>query len=458
MNLLLNSVLLLAVQGGIRQTEAPVSTAPVEAAASGLGWSFCVVIAAVICLAAALAMFFITRKEEPKSDTSDTENIKNALNNIIFNAVKELKSHISAAVNELKSQNTSDWQQQSNPQEELLKAVQEQLETITSTTLPFFTAQLTGVQDRLDGIEGKVLAPQILKQMKDKGIPTDLAQIDAVFGFANGFKAHYAMQGEDWEILTLQLMDKINADMDKTALTKQVNALSMQVSNLTQEKATLSVEKTNLQQTKSTLEQQVAAKDQAIKALQAEKAQSDKTWQDMVNDQKTDFDNQLAEEQNAHNAAMQKLNGEHQEAVKKLTDAFDKLVSPDVQKLFGIGIDQEIDKSVLRPMYSYLCLLAELRTNVFANRFGVFDKDLRSSFEGQELAAIRQKIEEDLNPRIESAEYKIHWPAVGERYDEEIHRSESDYGQSISEVKTAVIYRLKDGEFQRESKANVVTG
>ena len=445
MNLLLNSVLLLAVQGEISQTDAPVSTAPVEAAASGLGWSFCVVIAAVICLAAALAMFFITRKEEPKSDISDTETIKKALNKI-FNAV-----------NELKSQNTSDWQQQSNPQEELLKAVQAQLETITSTTLPGFAAQLTGVQDRLNGIEGKVLAPQLLEQMKAKGSPTDLAQIDAVFGFANGFKAHYAMQGEDWEILTLQLIDKINADMDKTALTKQVNDLSMQVKNLTQEKETLSVEKTNLQQTKSTLEQQVAAKDQAIKALQAEKAQSDKTWQDMVNDQKTDFDNQLAEEQNAHNAAMQKLNGEHQEAVKKLTDAFDKLVSPEIQKLFGVSVEQ-INESVLRSMYSYLCLLRELRTNVFADRFRVFDKDLRSSFEGQELADIRQKIEEDLNPRIQKAEYSIHWPAVGERYDEDIHRSESDYGQTITDVKTAVVYRLKDGEFQRENKATVVTG
>ena len=100
-------------------------------------------------------------------------------------------------------------------------------------------------------------------------------------------------------------------------------------------------------------------------------------------------------------------------------------------------------------------MLKELRN--FSERFKVFDKDLRSSIDEEKLKNVRERIENHLNPMIEQSGYRIQWPVAGGVYDEDIHRSEDDSGQTIVNAKTAVIYRSVDGKFKCETKATVST-
>lgn len=147
--------------------------------------------------------------------------------------------------------------------------------------------------------------------------------------------------------------------------------------------------------------------------------------------------------------------------VESIKENFSRFAPGDILSIFNVdlaSIDKNGNNKRLMAVYSYLSLLKELRGSVFTKRFAGFDRDLLASFQGDELFQVRKNVEEHLNTQIESEGYKVHWPLPEQRINPELHYDETNAGQIIAKVKSAIIYKTdENGVFKCEVTASVET-
>ena len=147
--------------------------------------------------------------------------------------------------------------------------------------------------------------------------------------------------------------------------------------------------------------------------------------------------------------------------MESIKENFSRFAPGDILSIFNVdlaSIDKNGNNKRLMAVYSYLSLLKELRGSVFTKRFAGFDRDLLASFQGDELFQVRQNVEEHLNTQIESEGYKVHWPLPEQRINPELHYDETEAGQIIAKVKSAIIYKTdENGVFKCEVTASVET-
>ena len=227
---------------------------------------------------------------------------------------------------------------------------------------------------------------------------------------------------------------------------------------------TLEAEKAALAQEIEALKKQVLAREEIIKAKDVEK-------QGFIS---------------AHNEAVKKLNADHEQAILDLekqkseeVDALNKTMSEQIQnvrdnieafapskvcELFDYQIgDVEDVRSKLQPIYAYLCFInGNLRQDAFVKRFREFDAAFYDAMRDTPdlLTECRLRVQKHINEDLcnKTGGLLVCWPKIGEVYDPDNYITTSDFGQRISEVISAMVYKKGDDDkILCQSKGKVAT-
>lgn len=188
----------------------------------------------------------------------------------------------------------------------------------------------------------------------------------------------------------------------------------------------------------------------------------------------------------AHDEAVKKLNADHEQAILDLekqkseeVDAFNKTMSEQVQKaldnievfvpskvceLFDYQIGEVGDvQPKWQSIYAYLCFInGNLRQDAFVKRFREFDAALYDSMRDTPdlLTECRLRVQKHINEELgkKTGGLQVCWPKIGEVCNPDHYTTTSDFGQRISEVISAMVYKIgDDGKILCQSKGKVAT-
>ena len=288
------------------------------------------------------------------------------------------------------------------------------------------------------------------EKMQNDGIPLDFQNyLHDVFNFISQLESNhkdssqgaYSLAGQkNWRDTLNTLKRKLD-DLKRNAdtipeLQRRENELKRSLEALNQEVA-------GLKSQAEKKDKELAERKEEISLLQLDAEEKEKKLVD-------DWQKKLDDREKANTLA-----------VESIKENFSRFAPGDILSIFNIdlaSIDKNGNNKRLMAVYSYLSLLKELRGSVFTKRFAGFDRDLLASFQGDELFQVRKNVEEHLNPQIESEGYKVQWPLPEQRINPELHYDETDAGQIITKVKSAIIYKTdENGVFKCEVTASVET-
>lgn len=159
-------------------------------------------------------------------------------------------------------------------------------------------------------------------------------------------------------------------------------------------------------------------------------------------------------------AAQEEQSARQIETLKRSIGAF---VPLEVCELFDYRVGDPEDHARWQSIYAYLGFVnGSLRPDVFVKRFREFDAAFYDAFRDapELLAECRARVQRHLNEVIgaKTGGLKVCWPKIGEPCNPDQYTTVSDFGQRISEVIGAMVYRQgDDGGILCLSKGKVAT-
>ena len=283
--------------------------------------------------------------------------------------------------------------------------------------------------------------------------------------------------------LTNKIMAEFRKDMQELprkidALNSETTSIRAQLDELTTKEAMRAAAIEDVVLENYSLKKDCREWDEKVQALESEKAtleQEIETLKKQILDQDERDKARNEEKENlisAHNEAVSKLNADHKQVVADLKKqqeekiaALNKSMSEQIQNAYS-SIEAFVPSKVCdlfdyrlgelgeaqpkwQSIYAYLCFInGNLRQDAFVKRFREFDAALYDAMRDSpdQLAECRARVQKHINEELgkKSGGLQVCWPKVGEVCNPDHYTTTSDFGQRISEVISAMVYKMGD--------------
>lgn len=205
-------------------------------------------------------------------------------------------------------------------------------------------------------------------------------------------------------------------------------------------------------------------KDCEIAALNKARQDADAAHTDELTKLKNAHNNAIADLEKKHDEEVGALNKSAADQIEMVRKSVDEFVPAGVCDLFDYRVGEPVeDRSRWQAIYAYLGFInGNLRQDAFVKRFREFDAALYDAMRDNpdQLAECRVRVQRHVNEEIgkKSGGLLVCWPKIGEACNPDQYTTTSDFGQRISEVISAMIYKKDDGgKVLCQSKGKVAT-
>lgn len=167
----------------------------------------------------------------------------------------------------------------------------------------------------------------------------------------------------------------------------------------------------------------------------------------LVDDKEKEHAANIEQNKYAHEAVIADLEASHKEAIEQVCKSVDSFVPSEVCEMFDYRVGDECDDQARwQAIYAYLSFInGSLRQDVFVKRFRVFDEALYEAMRDtpELLIECRNRVQKHINERLyqQSGGMFVCWPNIGERFNPDCYTAISEFGQSIAEVVSAMVYK-----------------
>lgn len=179
---------------------------------------------------------------------------------------------------------------------------------------------------------------------------------------------------------------------------------------------------------------------------------------------KSDHQALIADLEKKHEEDVEALNKNTAEQIEATRASVNEFVPAEVCDLFDYRVGDPIDdRSRWQAIYAYLGFInGNLRQDAFVRRFREFDAALYDAMRDtpDQLAECRARVQRHINEEIgkKAGGLLVCWPKIGEPCNPDQYTTTSDFGQRISEVVSAMVYKKGDGgKVLCQSKGKVAT-
>ena len=206
------------------------------------------------------------------------------------------------------------------------------------------------------------------------------------------------------------------------------------------------------------------AKDSEVAELNKARQDADVAHADEIAKLKTVHDTEMADLKKKHAEEVEALNRNAAGQIESIRKSVDEFVPAGVCDLFDYHVGEPVDdRSRWQAIYSYLGFInGNLRQDAFVRRFREFDVALYDAMRDtpDQLAECRARVQRHINEEIgkKSGGLLVCWPRIGDACNLDQYSTISDFGQRISEVISAMVYKKSDdGKVLCQSKGKVAT-
>lgn len=206
------------------------------------------------------------------------------------------------------------------------------------------------------------------------------------------------------------------------------------------------------------------AKDGEIAALNKARHDADIAHDEEMAKLKAAHDTEMADLSKKHAEEVEALNRNAADQIESVRKSVDEFVPARVCDLFDYRVGEQIDdRSRWQAIYAYLGFInGNLRQDAFVRRFREFDAALYDAMRDSpdQLAECRVRVQRHINEEVgkKAGGLLVCWPKAGEACNPDHYTTMSDFGQRISEVIGAMIYKMGDGgKVLCQSKGKVAT-
>jgi hypothetical protein len=227
---------------------------------------------------------------------------------------------------------------------------------------------------------------------------------------------------------------------------------------------TLEAEKDSLAQEIEALKNQILEQEESIKAKDAEKQGLIFAHSEAVEKLNADHVQAILDLEKQKSEEVDALNKTMVEQIQKALDNIEAFVPSKVCELFDYQIGEVGDvQSKWQSIYAYLCFInGNLRQDAFVKRFREFDAALYDAMRDTPdlLTECRLRVQKHINEELgkKTGGLQVCWPKIGEVCNTDHYTTTSDFGQRISEVISAMVYRKgDDGKVLCLNKGKVAT-
>lgn len=205
-------------------------------------------------------------------------------------------------------------------------------------------------------------------------------------------------------------------------------------------------------------------KDSEIAELNKARQDLEAAHADEIAKLKREHETAIAESKKKHGEELDALNKSAADQIEVVRKSVNEFVPTEVCELFDYRVGDAIDdRSRWQAIYAYLGFInGNLRQDAFVKRFREFDAALYDAMRDNpdQLAECRVRVQRHVNEEIgkKSGGLLVCWPKIGEACNPDQYTTTSDFGQRISEVISAMIYKKDDGgKVLCQSKGKVAT-
>ena len=205
-------------------------------------------------------------------------------------------------------------------------------------------------------------------------------------------------------------------------------------------------------------------KDAEIAALNKARHDADIAHDEEMAKLKAAHDTEMADLSKKHAEEVEALNRNAADQIESVRKSVDEFVPARVCDLFDYRVGEPIDdRSRWQAIYAYLGFInGNLRQDAFVRRFREFDAALYDAMRDSpdQLAECRVRVQRHINEEVgkKAGGLLVCWPKAGEACNPDHYTTMSDFGQRISEVIGAMIYKIGDGgKVLCQSKGKVAT-
>lgn len=214
----------------------------------------------------------------------------------------------------------------------------------------------------------------------------------------------------------------------------------------------LVAEKGALAQEIEKLKKQVLDLEEIIKAKNTEKQCLISAYEEAVKKLKADHEQANLDLEKQKSEEVDALNKTMSEQVQKALDNIEAFVPSKVCELFDYQIGEVGDvQPKWQSIYAYLCFInGNLRQDAFVKRFREFDAALYDAMRDTPdlLTECRLRVQKHINEELRqrTGGLQVCWPKIGEVCNTDHYTTTSDFGQRISEVISAMVYKKGDDD------------
>lgn len=250
-----------------------------------------------------------------------------------------------------------------------------------------------------------------------------------------------------------------------------IEAVSLEIYSLKKERQewdakamTLEAEKTALEQEIEALKKQISDRDGIIKTKDDEKQGLISAHNEAVTKLNSDHEKAIADLEKQQEEEIEALNKATSEQIQNAHSSIEAFVPSKVCDLFDYQIGELGDvQPKWQSIYAYLCFInGNLRQDAFVKRFREFDAAFYDAMRDTPdlLTECRVRVQKHINEELgkKTGGLQVCWPKVGEACNPDHYTTTSDFGQRISEVISAMVYKKgDDGKILCQSKGKVAT-
>lgn len=206
------------------------------------------------------------------------------------------------------------------------------------------------------------------------------------------------------------------------------------------------------------------SKDEEIVELNKSRQDADAAHADEIAKLKATHDTEMADLKKKHDEEVEVLNSNAASQIESIRKSVNEFVPAEVCDLFDYRVGEPVDdRTRWQAIYAYLGFInGNLRQDAFVRRFREFDATLYDAMRDvpDQLAECRARVQRHINEEIgkKSGGLLVCWPRIGDACNPDQYTTISDFGQRISEVISAMIYKKDDGgKVLCQSKGKVAT-
>ena len=195
-----------------------------------------------------------------------------------------------------------------------------------------------------------------------------------------------------------------------------------------------------------------AAKDGKISELQKAQQYTATAHEEKIAKLKSDHDAEIADLKKKHEEAVEAVNKRAADEIEAMQARVNEFVPMEVCNMFDYRFGEQIeDRSRLQAIYAYLEFInGNLRPEAFVRRFSVFDDALYDAMRDapDQLEECRVRVQRHINEELgkKTGGLLVCWPDIGEACNPDHYITTSDFGQRITEVISAMVYKKGDDE------------